>query len=48
MSCCDSFDHLFSEVNRLADWILDGRVGNVSPGEPAIDEADLKSFLEAA
>jgi phenylalanine-4-hydroxylase len=44
----DSFDHLFGEVNRLADWILDGRVGNVSPGEPAIDEADLKSFLEAA
>src|SRR3954465_8075083 len=44
----DSFDHLFGEVNRLADWILDGRVGNVSPGEPAIDEADLKSFLEAS
>ncbi len=44
----DSFDHLFGEVNRLADWILEGRVGNVSPGEPAVDEADLKSFLEAA
>jgi phenylalanine-4-hydroxylase len=44
----DSFDHLFGEVNRLAEWIVDGRVANVSPGEPAINEADLKSFLEAA
>jgi phenylalanine-4-hydroxylase len=44
----DSFEHLFAEVNRLADWIRDGRVSNVSPGEPAINEADLKSFLEAA
>lgn len=44
----DSFDHLFGEVNRLAEWIRDGSVNNVSPGEPAINEADLKSFLEAA
>jgi phenylalanine-4-hydroxylase len=44
----DSFDHLFEEVNRLSEWIQDGRVANVSPGEPAIDEEDLKSFLEAA
>jgi phenylalanine-4-hydroxylase len=44
----DSFDHLFEQVNRLAEWIGDGRVGNVSPGEPEINEADLKSFLEAA
>ena len=44
----DSFEHLFAEVNRLAEWIQDGRVGNVSPGEPEINESDLKSFLEAA
>ena len=44
----DSFEHLFTEVNRLAEWIREGRVSNVSPGEPAINEADLKSFLEAA
>ena len=44
----DSFDHLFAEVNRLAEWIEDGRVANVSPGEPEINEGDLKSFLEAA
>jgi phenylalanine-4-hydroxylase len=44
----DSFEHLFAEVNRLAEWIGDGRVGNVSPGEPEINESDLKSFLEAA
>jgi phenylalanine-4-hydroxylase len=44
----DSFEHLFAEVNRLAEWIREGRVSNVSPGEPAINEEDLKSFLEAA
>ena len=44
----DSFDHLFAEVSRLADWVKAGRLDNVSPGEPAISEADLSSFLEAA
>jgi phenylalanine-4-hydroxylase len=44
----DSFEHVFAEVNRLAEWIQDGRVGNVSPGEPEINESDLRSFLEAA
>ena len=44
----DSFEHLFGEVNRLAEWMLEGRVSNVSPGEPEINEGDLKSFFEAA
>jgi len=44
----DSFDHLFAEVSRLADWVKAGKLDNVSPGEPAISEADLSSFLEAA
>ncbi len=44
----DSFDHLFDEVRRLEQWVLEGRLDNVAPGEPAISEADLQSFLDAA
>jgi phenylalanine-4-hydroxylase len=44
----DSFDHLFDEVNRLVAWVTEGRLDNVAPGEPAIGEADLRSFLDAA
>ena len=43
----DSFDHLFSLVDRLEQWMKDGKLNNVAPGDPEIDEADLKSFLEA-
>jgi phenylalanine-4-hydroxylase len=43
----DSFDHLFSEVERLVQWVKEGKLDNVSPGEPGISEADLTSFLEA-
>ena len=43
----DSFDHLFSEVGRLAEWVKAGKLDNVSPGEPAISEGDLASFLGA-
>lgn len=44
----DGFDHLFAEVGRLAEWMDAGKLDNVSPGEPAIGEADLASFLNAA
>jgi phenylalanine-4-hydroxylase len=44
----DSFEHLFAEVRRLDEWVRAGRLDNVSPGEPAISEADLASFLGAA
>jgi phenylalanine-4-hydroxylase len=43
----DSFDHLYSLVDELEKWVLDGRVDNVSPGEPEVSDEDLKSFLEA-
>ena len=43
----DSFDHLFSLVDRLERWMKEGKLSNVAPGEPAVNEADLKSFLEA-
>ncbi len=44
----DSFDHLFSLVDQLEHWMKDGKLNNVSPGEPAVSQADLKSFVEAA
>jgi len=43
----DSFDQLFGMVDELAVWLRDGKLDNVSPGEPAINEADLQSFLDA-
>lgn len=44
----DSFEHLFGLVDRLDQWMKEGKLSNVAPGEPAIKEADLKSFLIGA
>ena len=44
----DSFDHLFELVGELERWMRQGKLDNVSPGEPAISEPDLRSFLEAS
>ena len=44
----DSFDHLFSLVDELERWLRDGKLNNVAPGEPAVNERDLKSFLHRA
>ncbi len=44
----DSFDHLFELVGELEEWMRQGRLDNVSPGEPAVSAGDLRSFLEAA
>jgi len=43
----DSFDHLFHEIDTLEEWIKQGKLNNVSPGEPEVNETDLKSFLHA-
>ena len=44
----ESFDHLFSLVHELEIWMKSGRLGNVAPGEPAVNESDLLSFLHRA
>jgi phenylalanine-4-hydroxylase len=44
----DSFDHLFDLVNRLEQWMRDGKLYSVAPGLPDVNENDLRSFLEAA
>ena len=43
----DSFDHLFDLVSELERWIRDGKLDDVAPGEPAVSETDLESFLRA-
>src|ERR1700737_2496881 len=42
----DSFDHLFSLVDQLEGWLKAGKLNNVAPGEPGVNEEDLKSFLQ--
>lgn len=43
----DSFEHLFGLVDELEHWLREGKLDNVSKGEPVINETDLLSFLEA-
>jgi phenylalanine-4-hydroxylase len=43
----ESFDHLFGLVDQLEKWLKAGKLNNVAPGEPGVNEADLKSFLDA-
>ncbi len=43
----DSFDHLFGLVGDLETWMKEGKLDNVSPGEPEMGEADVRSFIEA-
>jgi phenylalanine-4-hydroxylase len=44
----DSFEHLYDFVGVLDRWLREGRLNNVAPGEPHVDEHDLDSFLHAA
>lgn len=43
----DSFDHLYGLVDELEEWLKAGKLSHVAPGEPEVNEHDLKSFLEA-
>ena len=43
----ESFDHLFELVDQLERWMREGRLYNVAPGLPEVNERDLRSFLEA-
>ena len=35
-------------VDTLEKWMRAGKLNNVAPGEPEVNERDLKSFLHAA
>ena len=41
----ESFDQLFSLVDRLESWMRQGKLDNVAPGEPHVSDSDLRSFL---
>ena len=43
----ESFDHLFTLVDTLGNWLREGKLNNVAPGEPTVNEPDLRSFLSA-
>jgi phenylalanine-4-hydroxylase len=43
----ESFDHLFSLAETLEKWMRAGKLDNVAPGEPHVNEADLLSFIHA-
>ncbi|MGI8619268.1 MAG: phenylalanine 4-monooxygenase [Gemmatimonadaceae bacterium] len=43
----DDFEHLFELVGQLEDWMKQGKLDNVSPGEPALSDADIRSFIDA-
>jgi phenylalanine-4-hydroxylase len=40
----DSFEHLYGLVEELGQWMLEGRLDNVAPGEPAVRKQDVRSF----
>jgi phenylalanine-4-hydroxylase len=40
----ESFDHLYELAGTLEKWMKEGKLDNVAPGEPAVDEKDLLSF----
>jgi phenylalanine-4-hydroxylase len=42
----DSFEHLFSLVGDLEDWMKAGKLDRTAAGEPRVNEADLGSFLD--
>ena len=41
----ESFEKLYGQVGHLTDWMRQGRLDHVAPGEPEINAADLESFL---
>jgi phenylalanine-4-hydroxylase len=43
----DSLEHLYRLVGELEDWIADGRLDNVAPGQPEVRAEDLRGFLAA-
>jgi phenylalanine-4-hydroxylase len=44
----ESFDHLFELVTELEAMLQSGRLDQVAPGGPAVNEIDIRSFLATA
>ena len=43
----DSFDQLYAEVERLEQWMKEGRLNNLTGGEPTITDEEAEPFLAA-
>ena len=43
----ESFEHLSESVGRFERLMREGKLDNVAPGLPEIQESDLRSFMEA-
>ncbi|HEY3458144.1 MAG TPA: phenylalanine 4-monooxygenase [Bryobacteraceae bacterium] len=41
----DSFDHLYGLIGKLEEMAKQGKLNQAAPGEPAVNEHDLQSFL---
>lgn len=41
----DSFEYLYDQIEQFERWIREGRLDRVAPGEPEVNEHDLRSFL---
>lgn len=44
----EDFEHLFDLVGQLESWMKEGKLDNVSPGEPKVSDSDIRSFIEAS
>jgi phenylalanine-4-hydroxylase len=44
----ESFEHLFDLVGELEAWMRAGKLDHVAPGEPVMNDVDIKSFLREA
>ena len=44
----ESFDHLYDLVGQLENWMEQGKLSNVAPGAPHVEDEDLRIFLEGA
>jgi phenylalanine-4-hydroxylase len=44
----DSFDCLYDSVHQLERWMKEGKLSNVAPGEPSVNQRDLESFMTAS
>ena len=43
----DSFDQLYAEIEKLERWMKEGRLDNLTGGEPAISDEEAEPFLTA-
>ena len=43
----DSFEHVYEQIDKLETFLKDGKLDNVSLGEPHVSDVDVESFTHA-